>query len=113
MTSKQKRRSALRASRTDAMRRSMGSMCKSSRCFQLLYSDTLPASRTIQNLSTSVPFHENDITELTYARLACSALVGPHGYQAYLEPIAALPYAECHWYLTPGCGPSLRGPESP
>src|SRR4051812_18075255 len=50
MTSKQNLRSALRASRTEAMRRSIGSMCKSNFCFQLLYSETLPASSTIQNL---------------------------------------------------------------
>lgn len=42
MISKQNLRSELRDSRTDAIRRSIGSMCKSSFCFQLLYSDNLP-----------------------------------------------------------------------
>ena len=51
MTSKQNLLSALRASRTDAIRKSMGSMCRSRVCFQLLYSDNLPWSRTIQNLN--------------------------------------------------------------
>src|SRR3569833_2342189 len=50
MTSKQKRRSAFLASLTEAIRRSMGSMWRSSFCFQLLYSESLPWSRTIQNL---------------------------------------------------------------
>lgn len=51
MTSKQNRRSASRAMRTDAMRRSIGSMCRSNFCFQLLYSERRPWSSTIQNLS--------------------------------------------------------------
>ena len=50
ITSKQKRLSELRASRTEATRRSMGSMCRSNLSFQFTYSDSLPWSRTIQNL---------------------------------------------------------------
>ena len=50
MTSKQKRLSALRASRTEAIRKSIGSMCKSILYFQFMYSEIFPWSSTIQNL---------------------------------------------------------------
>src|ERR1700761_594215 len=50
MTSKQNLRSASRAIRTEAMRRSIGSRCKSNLSFQLLYSESFPWSSTIQNL---------------------------------------------------------------
>src|ERR1700733_9509036 len=71
MTSKQNRLSASRAVRTEAMRRSMGSICKSSFCFQLLYSESLPWSRTIQNLSHISNSSLNKSRSFPYLCQAC------------------------------------------